>query len=522
MERIMNSMNLNETEIEMQLEKLEQRAIALEKSALETRLEQRRLQRALNELRNQVNPFCRLPPELQALIFERCVDADTKGHVLTIRALPWTLAQTCRRWREIALSTPTLWSLFRINSGTGLVHHDPVQMAKTWLERSNPLPISCLVILNHIPLLQGLEDTLFKLIIAQSSRWRHLDIDLKDRQDLFEQLFSIEHPLPFLRSIRVYVTLENPNAHLPVAALSSNAPDLRDAHIYATSPYALPISLPWSQLRNLEVTFSASQDLFTVSETMHSLESCVIEVGQLNPNLQYSLAFPTLRRFEISGPIHGIITVLDSLQVPTLKDLHVIPAYGSTLYHQHADELLSSITNFHSRCSSRLEKLATPLTLWGSPNSPRLAEALSTIAELHIRLETEEGSQQAVQNLRDPQMLPNLKALHLLVHKSALPLSLFSEFVDMVEARRYSERTQQLVCLSIDTVKYVGRPKIYLPASDPPFQRLLKLEREGLVLMGSVTEEGMWRPLYTSTNAWNAEKEELRWSRFGYSEYLDD
>ncbi|KAL0064182.1 hypothetical protein AAF712_008904 [Marasmius tenuissimus] len=235
---------------------------------------------------------------------------------------------------------------------------------------------------------------------------------------------------------------------------------------------------------------------------MHNLESCVIEVGQLNTNLQYALAFPILRRFEISGPIRGIITVLDSLHVPTLKDLHVIPTYGSTLYHQHADELLSSIANFHNRCS----------------------KGLSTIAELHIRLETEEGSQQAVQNLRDPQMLPNLQALHLLVHKSALPLSLFSEFVDMVEARRRSERTQQqrLACLSIDTVKYVDKPKIYLPASDPPFRRLLELGREGLVLMGSVTEEGMWRPLYTSTNVWNAEKEELRWSRFGYSDFLDD
>ncbi|KAL0064181.1 hypothetical protein AAF712_008903 [Marasmius tenuissimus] len=210
MERIMDidNMNLNETEIERKLEKLEQKAIALEKSALETRLEQGRLQRALNEFRNQANPFCRLPPELQALIFERCVDADTKGHVLTIHASPWTLAQTCRQWREIVLSTPTLWRLFRIN--TGLMHRDPVQMAKIWLERSNPSPISCLVILNHIPLLQGLQDSLFELIMAQSGRWRHLDIDLKDRQDLFEQLFSIKHPLPFLRSIRVYVTLETP------------------------------------------------------------------------------------------------------------------------------------------------------------------------------------------------------------------------------------------------------------------------------------------------------------------------
>ncbi|KAJ7609116.1 hypothetical protein FB45DRAFT_762837, partial [Roridomyces roridus] len=87
---------------------------------LKTRLKQREDERTVVAISHQrslpiVSPLRRIPPEILSEIFvwTQPLPADLAGPpILTTR---WLLSQVSRRWREIALSTPSLWSLVYVS-----------------------------------------------------------------------------------------------------------------------------------------------------------------------------------------------------------------------------------------------------------------------------------------------------------------------------------------------------------------------------------------------------------------------
>ncbi|KAK0479835.1 hypothetical protein EDD18DRAFT_1364099 [Armillaria luteobubalina] len=73
-------------------------------------------------LENQANaqkilsPSRRLPAELLTDIFIRCSSLrDRSDSPLDPGAFPWTLSHVCRKWREVAIATPELWSSIHLN-----------------------------------------------------------------------------------------------------------------------------------------------------------------------------------------------------------------------------------------------------------------------------------------------------------------------------------------------------------------------------------------------------------------------
>ncbi|KAJ7802702.1 hypothetical protein B0H14DRAFT_2528285 [Mycena olivaceomarginata] len=55
---------------------------------------------------------------------------------------PYALTQICRKWKEIALSTPSLWRALSIwNIGNDAVECQ-VEMVESWLRKSGSLPLS--------------------------------------------------------------------------------------------------------------------------------------------------------------------------------------------------------------------------------------------------------------------------------------------------------------------------------------------------------------------------------------------
>ncbi|KAJ7609005.1 hypothetical protein FB45DRAFT_707482, partial [Roridomyces roridus] len=86
---------------------------------LEDRLKQLQSERAaLKALHEEdsaiLSPLRRVPPEILAEIFSWTLPGPDDGFALAGRKVkhsPWILGHICRRWRAIALSTPSLWSL---------------------------------------------------------------------------------------------------------------------------------------------------------------------------------------------------------------------------------------------------------------------------------------------------------------------------------------------------------------------------------------------------------------------------
>ncbi|KAJ8089372.1 hypothetical protein PM082_014620 [Marasmius tenuissimus] len=85
----------------------------------------------VQDLRTVLSPVRYLPSEILAMIFRDAVDEDTNlpclfGEVrhdrnaypsvtLDTTKSPWTLSRVCRRWRNLALALPQLWSVLDIN-----------------------------------------------------------------------------------------------------------------------------------------------------------------------------------------------------------------------------------------------------------------------------------------------------------------------------------------------------------------------------------------------------------------------
>ncbi|KAF9254824.1 hypothetical protein L218DRAFT_409982 [Marasmius fiardii PR-910] len=98
-------------------------------------LEQQRqeLVSSLGVYKSVLNPCRRLPSKILTSIFGLCVkeDVHTRSGVnmlfilgkggdycpssLDTRRSPWVLGQVCRRWRNLVLSLPDLWSAIEIN-----------------------------------------------------------------------------------------------------------------------------------------------------------------------------------------------------------------------------------------------------------------------------------------------------------------------------------------------------------------------------------------------------------------------
>ncbi|KAK0479845.1 hypothetical protein EDD18DRAFT_1364106 [Armillaria luteobubalina] len=63
-----------------------------------------------------LSPSRRLPTELLTDIFIRCSSLhDRSDSPLDPSAFPWTLSHVCRKWRDVAIATPELWSSICLN-----------------------------------------------------------------------------------------------------------------------------------------------------------------------------------------------------------------------------------------------------------------------------------------------------------------------------------------------------------------------------------------------------------------------
>ncbi|KAL0068251.1 hypothetical protein AAF712_004636 [Marasmius tenuissimus] len=517
-----------EKDLRQKLEAWDGRILQLENELRTAHLERTRLQRALDTLPNCDGVWSKIPNELLAEIFQRSVDADTRGHSLSSQAMPWVLAQVCGRWREIVVSTPMLWVTIRVH--TRHLCRQPYQMVQTWLERSLPLPISCLVIFVNGDLYRTEETILFNLLLKSCGRWRHLHIHFRDRSDLYPKLFTNEQPTLQLESIWIssripYMLHYRGQPH----AFGRNSPKLLDASINISLPLESldqRLSLPsaWEELQTLEwILHTSLHDFLHAVSVLPHLRTLSLTLRDSTTwdgsraNSTFTLS--ALRRLELSGQVDSIERVMGLLHVPNLTDLSIL---NSPVERPSA---LQSLAGMLDRSSCCLIRFNTSFKTFAAFGSTGLYAAFSTIEEFHIRLNSRVSARQIVNIFEATGVLPRLRALHLVVFTVAevLPEQLLQDLVNVVKARArrggMDSEESRLTLLSIDTATYAGVPKPKPRVNTPAFQQLLRLREEGLEVLGNVVE-GRWNSTYQASTHWSFEEDERRWSRFGYSDWL--
>ncbi|KIM37839.1 hypothetical protein M413DRAFT_251098 [Hebeloma cylindrosporum] len=130
-------------------------------------------------------PINELPPEVLAQIFEAGLVWKQSGflpedHFFPNRSIygyaPTIYLQVCRYWREVALSTSSLWTSCSSDQFRGKVAIGPAM--KFWLDRSKPtapLNLQLRFQPNFPPLYAN---SIFRLLATEVKRWRSISIEL--------------------------------------------------------------------------------------------------------------------------------------------------------------------------------------------------------------------------------------------------------------------------------------------------------------------------------------------------------
>jgi hypothetical protein len=216
----------------------------------------------------------------------------------TTTGVPLLLCSVCRRWRQVALAVPSLWSTIKLNKGHS------TEFVTTWLSRSGTLPIGVSFVL-EVPRFRPRKSYKhFNILFPLSHRWQYLELRVLPG-GTFRYLKSLSSDaLPSLETLSI-----NHEGNLwayeasPFGNVFNSAPRLRSVDVRGVRSDPMLMSLPWSQLTRF------------ASDAYLSANSCHRLLGRL-PKLQ-SGHFKIWLASEVSQ------TPLKRLSLPDLETLEL-------------------------------------------------------------------------------------------------------------------------------------------------------------------------------------------------------
>ncbi|KAJ7639746.1 hypothetical protein DFH06DRAFT_1099193 [Mycena polygramma] len=168
--------------------------------AVEASLESLKAKRKLvqDRLDAYTYPVLILPNEIVSEIFTHFLPVYPNCPPTIGLLSPYLLCQICRKWREIAIATPTLWSAIAISLGRMRRLEQKHDLLKNWLKLSGSCLLSIKLYGDFDVVGPGLPRFL-RTVTDHRVRWEHLSLPFLDKVVL-----EIEPPpLPFLRSLKV-------------------------------------------------------------------------------------------------------------------------------------------------------------------------------------------------------------------------------------------------------------------------------------------------------------------------------
>ncbi|KAJ7623706.1 hypothetical protein FB45DRAFT_113374 [Roridomyces roridus] len=187
-----------------------------------------------------LSPLRRMPPEIMANIFLYTLPSLSEiAHSSEPKTTqsPWILGQICSRWREIALSTSSLWSMIHVSASKRKL--DPLPMIQTQIDRARMLKIHFYPRKDGEPTPGMIE--FFEFLSEHSARWEELSIRLTE--SLAPHMAGLRGRLPSLRQL--WVNWAAPGADTAIESLKcfETCPSLMDLALGRMDNVPQPLSL---------------------------------------------------------------------------------------------------------------------------------------------------------------------------------------------------------------------------------------------------------------------------------------
>ncbi|KAJ6589376.1 hypothetical protein B0H19DRAFT_1248922 [Mycena capillaripes] len=215
---------------------------------------------------------------------------------------PNLLTQICRKWREIAITTPALWTTIAFSN---------VRQVHTWLSRSGCCPLSIRIEEEDHNISEVLG-----VLVPHRARWERLDLSI-----VSSRIPTIQGPMPLLRHLDL--SIEEEGAFQSIV-IFREAPLLRTvtANYFALGNFMLP----WAQLTSLTLNSVYPSEYVAALQQTSNLLHCELEVV-LDDEIYTpgpDIRLPYLKSLTIYDYHTPMIGFLETFIVPALRRL-VIP-----------------------------------------------------------------------------------------------------------------------------------------------------------------------------------------------------
>ncbi|KAJ7633165.1 hypothetical protein FB45DRAFT_914515 [Roridomyces roridus] len=269
-------------------------------------------------------PVLTLPAEITSEIFMQFLPSYPERPSLIGPQSPSLLLQICRKWRDVALTTPALWSTMKLTLDS-IYHVRQRHLLHVWLKRSGNRSLSMGLACSF-----GMADDDEILIefvdslACYATRWQEMEIVLP-----CESFRRITGSMPRLRSVNIGSFWWEHPPETPIL-LFTEAPALKNVVLSATfNP--LTITLPWLQITTLVAEALSLDEAVEILRQTTTLEHCTLTVDDGHPSAASLIPPLPLRSLTLRYRGHGVSTgmvarmfqLFAALNLPLLETLVV-------------------------------------------------------------------------------------------------------------------------------------------------------------------------------------------------------
>ncbi|KAJ7766736.1 hypothetical protein B0H16DRAFT_371824 [Mycena metata] len=380
--------------------------------------------------RIQFTPFVPgpiFPPEILGEIFIHCLEGADPVFPCPESA-PLLLCRICRRWRDVALSTPALWSsvfldLDKLADPGCYDASSSYTVSRQWLDNARAIPLSlglADIVEGHAP--NDQLKSLVAFVLSLSHQWRSLELELEAPSILAKSAFrDFKGAVPLLEKLSISTY------HRAIRITFPTAPKLRELSV---TTYNSKIQVPWPQLLTFRSEDISIASCLNILRHSSRLVNGTFKIRGNPLTLPRTVVVrPHLRHLALGAAYSSFrqpllpLTILDCLKTPALKSLTLESADSGT-GHTVA---VSSLLSFISRSSPRLHTLALSFI---STTPAALIECLKATPSLvHFKFQPRRriGRHDIepifLQLTGHPKFLPNLESLHMVFARDPPPSS---------------------------------------------------------------------------------------------------
>jgi F-box-like len=312
LQRELEQLSLQIAQVETLLKNLRSKAVVLKK-----------------RINQHSPPILKLPPEVTIEIFEGCLPkmtwfeftADWYFFYETVpnATMPLVIGSVCSTWRNLALSTPKLWSRISLKLD-GRNSDLDYEILDEWISRSGRSPLS-------IHLWIGKDETpaddILYMFADCCERWR--DIYLALPLHLYDNFDLIHGNLPLLTTLCLDLRVGNAKGGLQQFSI---APRLCDVGLHGY--HRGLIDIPFDHVKNLslsEIDNSLCQEILSCSPVLSHLKMSHLrhQYRTLPPLVSH------IKRLELSAGLGDNPSFLDSFSFPFLQELRICGLPHSSL-----------------------------------------------------------------------------------------------------------------------------------------------------------------------------------------------